>query len=109
MSDRKILQIMAAQGWVAQFADDEEEYVSPLVGWALVQSGDGTAVVGLVAGDKEVELCDSDPGFGGYVFVPDMLADELDDFDDDLDDDFDDDEEEGDEPPPAPRRPSRLN
>lgn len=108
MADRKITQIMPAQGWVARFAVEEGEYLSPLVGWALV---DG-AVVGLVSGDKDVELCDADADFLGYTFMPDMLEDLMDEMDDDhahSDDDFEDDDDDG--PPGAagPRRTSRLN
>jgi len=107
-----MLQIMPAQGWVARFADGEGEFVSPLVGWALVQAGTGTAVVGLVAGDKDVVMCNEDEDFLGYAYVPDVLEEtwfDADD-DDDLDDDFGDDEDEGGPPSAAPKRSStRLN
>lgn len=111
MSDQKMLQIMPAQGWVARFADGEGEFVSPLVGWALVQNGTGTAVVGLVAGDKDVVMCTEDEDFLGYAYVPDVLEETWFDTDDDEgDDDFDDDEDEGGPPSAAPRRSStRLN
>ena len=35
MADRKIMQIMPAEGWGAAFEDGEDEVISPLVGWAL--------------------------------------------------------------------------
>ncbi|MCC7359704.1 MAG: hypothetical protein IT317_09515 [Anaerolineales bacterium] len=104
MADRKIAQIMPADGWGAAFADGEDEIVSPLVGWALVQDASGaSAVVGLVASDDQVELCDDDSDFTGYVYLPDAadefeletdLFDEVDaaDFDEEDDDDFDDDD-----------------
>ena len=98
MATRKILQIMPAQGWVAQFAEEDQEYLEPLVGWALVQEDEGTAVVGLIAGETVI-LADTSSAFAGYAYVPEIWAEE--DFDDDEgeDDDFDD------EPP----GPSRLN
>lgn len=110
MAEQKIDQIMPAQGWVARFAVEEGEYLSPLVGWALV----GGAVVGLVSGDKTVELCNTDADFLGYAFMPDMLEDMLDEMDDHnhFADDFDDDEDDEDDPPAPPgpaRRPTRLN
>jgi len=103
MADRKIVQIMPSEGWGATFEDGDEEIISPLVGWALVQeSGGATAVVGLVASDNEVTLADADDDFKGYVFLRTALADALDldedvfvdeDFDEDFDeDDFEDDE-----------------
>ncbi len=106
MAARKIVQIMPAAGWAARFAERGDEYTSPLVGWALVQDGAGAAVVGLVAG-KQVELCDADPAFVGYEYVPELLADGLDEFEA-FDDDFDggDDADDG---PLAGRRPNRLN
>jgi hypothetical protein len=108
MSERKILQMMPAQGWVARFAEADGEYLSPLVGWALVQGGNGTSIAGLVAGDKTVEMCDDDADFLGYAYLPDALEDMLDDFDDDDFEDEDEDEDD-DEPPRLPRRPTRLN
>src|SRR5215470_12366119 len=86
MADRKIVQIMPAAGWGAAFDAGDEEEISPLVGWALVQDGAGkSAVVGLVAGG-EVELCDEQDNFAGYVYVSDMLTDELELDDDELED-----------------------
>ncbi len=102
MADRKITQIMPAEGWGAAFEDGEDEVISPLVGWALVQEAAGaSAVVGLVAADEKVELCDDDPDFTGYVFLPDAAADEFeiesDIFEEDDDESFggDDDEDFG--------------
>ncbi|MCC6188012.1 MAG: hypothetical protein IT318_03180 [Anaerolineales bacterium] len=104
MSDRKIVQIMSAEGWGATFGDGDEEIISPLVGWALVQRGGQSEVVGLTASENKVALCDDDADFTGYVFLPDALPNDLeveqdlfaaedldeDDFDDD---DFDDDDD----------------
>ena len=111
MTDRKIDQMMPAQGWVARFAVEEGEYLSPLVGWALV----GGSVVGLVSGDKTVEFCDGDADFLGYAFMPDMLEDLMDEFGehDHFGDDLEEEDDDDDEPPPPPpgpqRRPTRLN
>lgn len=104
MADRKITQIMPADGWGAAFADGEDELVSPLIGWALVQEASGaSAVVGLVASDEKIELCDDDSDFTGYVYLPDA-ADEFEmetdlfedadaeEFDEDDDEDFGDDD-----------------
>ncbi len=98
MADRKIMQIMPAEGWGAAFEDGEDEIISPLVGWALVQDASGaSAVVGLVAADEKVELCDDDSEFTGYVFLPDAAPDEF-EMESDLfsedDDDFDSDDDE---------------
>src|SRR5690349_18219788 len=122
MADRKIVQIMPADGWGAAFEDGEDEVISPLVGWALVQDGDGaSAVVGLVAADEKVELCDDDSDFTGYVFLPDAVTDEFeiesDSFPEDDDEDFggEDDDEDfgGDDPasdgPAFPPKAGRLN
>ena len=78
--------------------------IYPLVGWALVQRGGESEVVGLVASDNKVALCDDQADFTGYVFLPDALPNDFeveqdlfaaedldeDDFDDD---DFDDDDD----------------
>ncbi len=90
MADRKIVQIMPAAGWGAAFDAGDEEEITPLVGWALVQDGAGnTSVVGLVAG-PEVSLCDQQDKFTGYVYLSDLVSGlELDD--EDIDDDLEDD------------------
>ncbi len=87
MAERKIAQIMPANGWAAVFDEDGDELVSPLVGWALVQEGEGEAsVVGMVAWQR-VELCDRQPHFLRYAYVSEMFdEDEFDEFDDDDDD-----------------------
>ncbi len=100
MADRKITQIMPAEGWGAAFEDGEDEVISPLVGWALVLDAAGaSSVVGLVAADEKVELCDDDSDFTGYVFLPDAATDEFelesDLFEDDEDFGGDDDEDFG--------------
>ena len=103
MAERKITQIMPAAGWGAAFDTGDEEEITPLVGWALVTETDGkSAVVGLVAG-SEVELCDQQDNFAGYVYLSDLMSEgiELDDDElaDVLEEDFeDDDEDEGDAP-----------
>jgi hypothetical protein len=103
MADRKIMQIMPSEGWGASFEDGDEEIISPLVGWALVQEpAGGTAVVGLVASENEVTLADAEEDFKGYVYLRSALAEALDvhdhDFDDDeFDDDFDDDLDDDDD------------
>ena len=105
MAARKIIQIMPAPGWAARIAEGDDEYETPLVGWALVQEGSGTSVVGLIAG-KQVEMCDSDPGFRGYAYVADTLDEALDELEDELRDmEFDDDSDDD----APPRRSSRLN
>ncbi len=104
MADRKIVQIMPANGWGASFDAGDSEELSPLVGWALVQDGEGkSAVVGLVAG-HEVELCDTQKNFSGYVYLADVMADDLELDDEDLDDDSiggDDDFDEASDDGPA--------
>jgi hypothetical protein len=129
VADRKIVQIMSAEGWGATFVDGEEEIISPLVGWALVQDGAESEVVGLVASDNKVALCDADEDFTGYVFLPDALPDEFeveqdlfaadddlddDDFDDDFEDEDDDDDDgasgaSSDDGPAFPPKAGRLN
>lgn len=94
MADRKILQIMPAAGWGAAFDTGDEEEITPLVGWALLQDGDGkSAVVGLVAG-HEVELCDQQDNFAGYVYLSDLIGEGVEIDDDDLDDDLEDDDDD---------------
>lgn len=97
--------MMPAVGWGTTYAlEDGEEALETLVGWALVQEGDGQKVVGMVA-TARVEFCDDHPNFTGYVHMQDMLMGDMDDLDDIALDMNDDDEE--DDPPPARR--SRLN
>jgi hypothetical protein len=100
VANRKIVQIMPAEGWGATFVEGDEEIISPLIGWALVQGGGESEVVGLVASENKVALCDAEEDFTGYVFLPDALPDEFemeqdlfaaDDLDEDEDDDFDED------------------
>jgi hypothetical protein len=89
MADRKILQIMPAAGWAAIYNEDDDELVTPLVGWALVQAADGTSVsvVGLAAAEQ-VELCDDHANFLRYAFVSELIDDDsMMDFDDDDDED----------------------
>jgi len=104
MSRRKILQIMPAPGWGAAYTEQDEELIAPLIGWALVQTEAGDAIVGLVA-NKAVELCDTQPNFTGYIHLPDALLSALEgeEFDDEFEDEFDDedgfdDEDESDAP-----------
>ncbi len=120
MSKRNIVQMMPATGWGAMVADDEspeDQYVSPLIGWALVQEDGQQAVVGMIAGDR-VDFCDQLPHFFGYVQTQDMLTEALSQMVEDIDDDdeFDDDDfgDDGDEPPLPPppslrRKSGRLN
>jgi hypothetical protein len=106
MAERTITQIMPALGWGASYTEDDDELITPLVGWALVREGSGqTAVVGLVAADKGVELADEDSDFLGYVYLSDGIDQDDDDvfieeFDDDDafddDEDLDDDDDDGD-------------
>jgi len=111
VTESKIIQIMPAPGWGAVFnADEGEQYVEPLVGWALVQDEPaGTRIVGLVASDK-VDIADTLPDFGGYAHLDNLMFNDL-DFDDDLDDDDEDGFDDGPPPPPMPRpsRKTRLN
>ena len=101
MADRKILQIMPAAGWGAAFDTGEEEEITPLVGWALVQDADNkSAGVGLVAGN-EVELCDQQDNFAGYVYLSDLMPDGIELDDDELDEDFEDDDDDEDGAGPA--------
>lgn len=120
MSKRNITQIMPAPGWGALVADDDspdEQYVSPLIGWALIQEDGGQAVVGMIAGER-VDFCDQLSHFSGYVQTQDMLTEALSQMVEDIDDDYDefDDEfgDDGDEPPLPPppslrRKSGRLN
>ena len=97
MADRKIMQIMPAAGWGAAFDAGDEEEISPLVGWALVNDAAGkSAVVGLVAGN-EVELCDEQDNFAGYVYLSDVLTDEIDLGEDDLEDESEAEDDSDDE------------
>jgi hypothetical protein len=103
MAERKITQIMPANGWAAVFDEDGDELLSPLVGWALVQDGEGQAsVVGLVAW-QQVELCDRQPNFTRYAYVADLYPEdeEFDEFDDDDDDGMDPELDDG--PPYDPK------
>lgn len=84
MSDSyKILQIMPATDWVAQFNDDDGDVINqPLVCFALTEvTADGdsaTMVRPMVWVEDSVEFCDEIDGFTGVV-----REDELDDGDED--------------------------
>jgi hypothetical protein len=120
MSNRNIVQIMPASGWGAMVADDEapdDRYVSPLIGWALIQEGERRSVVGMIAG-QQVDFCDELNHFFGYVQTQDMLTEALSQMVEDIDDedgDFEDEDfgDDGDEPPLPPpswrRKGGRLN
>ena len=63
----KIVQIMSAHGWLADYKDGAR----PLVGWALAKIDGGavddkTEVVGLVAETAAVVRAETLPGFSGY-------------------------------------------
>jgi hypothetical protein len=107
MAERNIIQIMPAAGWAAVLDEGGEETITPLVGWALVQQGQSTSVVGLLAWER-VELADAQPNFSRYVFMTDLFADDEgdDDFDDELDGEEDEDEDEGES---FDRKMGRLN
>lgn len=97
--------MMPAVGWGATYAlEDGEEALETLVGWALVQEGDGQKVVGMVA-TARVEFCDDHPNFTGYVNMQDMVMGDVEMDLDDLDAALDDDDEDD----PSPPRRSRLN
>lgn len=119
MSKRNIVQMMPASGWGALVADEDspdDQYVSPLIGWALIQEDGGQTVIGMIAGER-VDYCDQLPHFFGYVQTQDMLTEalsqmveDIDDDDGDFDNDFGDDGDEPPLPPPSLRRKSgRLN
>src|SRR5262245_66653728 len=89
MSKRVIVQMMPATGWGAMVADDdspEDQYVSPLIGWALIQEEAEQKVVGMIAGEQ-VDFCDQLSHFFGYVQTQDMLTEALSQMVDDIDDD----------------------
>lgn len=80
--ERKIVQIMPANGWRALFvgkSEDLEQWTDPLVCWALVEDDltwqgqdirrkppTTRHVVGMIAADP-VEFCDRFDQFQGYV------------------------------------------
>jgi hypothetical protein len=69
-SERKIIQIVPANGWNAVYAIRPEEnknnpvWVSPLACWALVQEGAHRYVVGL---DRTLSFCEVGDNFLGYL------------------------------------------
>lgn len=76
MADR-ILQIMPARTWHAVYKRPPHLSI-PLAAWALVEGGDKTSVVGLVAqpNGEELALCGSLPGFLRYdCFDPESPGD----------------------------------
>jgi hypothetical protein len=68
--DVKILQIMPAYGWYAEYAEAEGNVAVPLVGWALVeftsQGKRQRAVWGLAPGDGALEHPELAPAFQRY-------------------------------------------
>ncbi|MCS6329239.1 MAG: hypothetical protein H8K06_19460 [Nitrospira sp.] len=75
--ERKILQIIPANGWNALYAIRPKEnkndpvWVSPLACWALVQQENVRYVVGL---DCTLSFCDQGDNFLGYL-APGMPSD----------------------------------
>jgi hypothetical protein len=121
MSKRKILQIMPAPGWGALVADDDapnEDYVSPLIGWALIEEDGAQTVVGMIAGEQ-IDFCDQLRHFSSYVQTQDMMMEALsqvvqgglgeDDEDDDFPPDFEDEDDDPLPPPSFRRKGGRLN
>ncbi len=108
MPNRSIAQLVPAlSGWLAVFADGDDEILTPVVAWALMDDG---VVVGLVTQGTRVVPCDGERNFTGYAHAGDMLTDAMaddDEVDDEADFDFDDDGP-GSFPPGPPRR-TRLN
>lgn len=68
-TDLKILQIMPADGWYAHYIVNEEDYISPLVCWALIEFDDGHhQILGMITekGMTSTLFCTSDEGFTRY-------------------------------------------
>ena len=68
--DVKILQMMPAQGWYAEYAEPTGNVAIPLVGWALVeftcQGERQRAVWGLAPSEGGVDHPELVPDFQGY-------------------------------------------
>jgi len=69
MRDLKIIQIMPAGGWRAEFTNGKKRETLPLVGWALVEDEDGQLVVGLCTAKEQAyaDLCTTSQNFSGYI------------------------------------------
>lgn len=70
MDSRRILQIIAAEGWSAVYAirpdrnDGDPVWLSRLACWALVQHEESRYVVGI---DSTLSFCDQGDNFLGYA------------------------------------------
>jgi hypothetical protein len=68
--DRKVIQLLPADGWRAQYeADPDRSSVTEetLLCWALVREGKEFLVVGVVVDGRETKFVDLDKRFIGYV------------------------------------------
>ncbi len=74
---RRIIQIVPANGWQAVYAIRPEQnrgnpvWVSALPLWALVEEGDRQFVIGL---DSTLEFCDQGDNFLGYLSPGEALS-----------------------------------
>jgi len=70
MSDRKIVQLLPADGWFAVYEnDDGSEIKSALSCWALVRDAEGdTSVMGMDAADY-VDFAEDTKNFKNYSHV----------------------------------------
>lgn len=80
VKDVKILQMMPAQGWYAEYAEPTGNVAVPLAGWALVeftfQGERQRAVWGLAPGGSTVDHPELAPAFQGY-FAASTLPEHL--------------------------------
>lgn len=66
--EEKILQIIPANGWSAKYTQEDGDFTSPLVCWALVEDEDGTRrVVGLDGADY-VDTAECAVNFQRYIY-----------------------------------------
>jgi len=81
MSDKKIIQIMPADGWCAVFDNPPGEDVAPLTAWALIEAvDDGEThryVDGLFFGGGWMEQCFDYPDFKYFSRESELTADQL--------------------------------
>ena len=79
-TDVKIIQMMPAQGWYAEYAEPTGNVAIPLAGWALVeftcQGERQRAVWGLAPGDGRVDHPELSPAFQRY-FAASTLPEHL--------------------------------
>lgn len=70
MRKKRILQMMAADGWWAGFSPNGgNEFALKLICWVLVEEDGETTLQGMCSGGGFSEFCENNKDFDDYIYV----------------------------------------